>query len=455
MFKNLCSNTKKFLPFICLSIITGIISAIIITAFKIAAEYVIHFSNSLYSYVRENPIYIPISIILAAILGFVSSLILTLCDSCRGGGIPTSVAAIRGIISFRWFVSIVVLPISALVTFLSGVPLGTEGPCVQMGTAIGDGVAKCIGRKKNSSWRQYIMSGGATAGFSIATSSPITAIIFSLEELHKKLSPILFIGSSISVAAAQITIKLLSPLGINTGSLFNIQDIQSLTTRSFYAPLLIGIVCGICSILFTRFYHSIDNFIHFISKKISIKILFPIIFASASIIGLLLSDTLGTGHALVEQVLNRHILWYMIILIFIIRTVYMMLANTSGITGGIFLPTLAFGAMIGSLCADLMISLNLLNQEHYILMVVLGISAFLGSTSRIPITACVFSLEALGGVNNILPIITATSIAFLIVELSGLEDFTDTVINAKMRSINKNKEPQAITDEQEILVGKQ
>ena len=32
------------------------------------------------------------------------------------------------------------------------------------------------------------MTGGASAGFSIATSSPITAIIFSMEELHKRLT---------------------------------------------------------------------------------------------------------------------------------------------------------------------------------------------------------------------------------------------------------------------------
>jgi CIC family chloride channel protein len=77
-------------------------------------------------------------------------------------------------------------------------------------------------------------------------------------------------------------------------------------------------------------------------------------------------------------------------------------------------------------------------------MVVLGITSFLSSTSRIPITACVFAVEALGGINNILPIIIAATVSMLIVEMSGLEDFTDTVIEAKVHAITQGKKPTVI-----------
>ena len=77
-------------------------------------------------------------------------------------------------------------------------------------------------------------------------------------------------------------------------------------------------------------------------------------------------------------------------------------------------------------------------------MVILGITSFLGSTSRIPLTACVFAVEALHGINNVLPIIIATTVAFLIVECSGLKDFTDTVIDAKLHNIAKGKKSKSI-----------
>ena len=71
----------------------------------------------------------------------------------------------------------------------------------------------------------------------------------------------------------------------------------------------------------------------------------------------------------------------------------------------------------------------------------MGISSFLGATSRIPLTACVFAVEALCGLNNVLPIIIATTVALLIVESSGLEDLTDKIIEAKLHKITKGKQP--------------
>ena len=72
-------------------------------------------------------------------------------------------------------------------------------------------------------------------------------------------------------------------------------------------------------------------------------------------------------------------------------------------------------------------------------MVILGIVAFLGATSHIPVTAAVFALEALGGFYNTLSVIIAVTASFLIVEAFGMMDFTDTVIESKLRSTKKGK----------------
>ncbi len=461
MCNRLFNHIKNLLlPCLVFSVAAGLLSAIIVTAFKLAAEAVIHLSGSIYDAVRTNPVWLPVLILGAAAIGLAASFILSFSHSCKGGGIPTSVAAIRGIVNFNWIKTIFLLPFSALLTYLCGVPLGTEGPCVQMGTAIGDGVIKCFGREKHKGWRRYIMTGGASAGFSIATSSPITAIIFAIEELHKQFSPLLLTIATLSVMTAQITVQVLASFGIGSGSLFHIPQIQILQAKLFFAPLLVGLICGICSILFTRFYHIIDKVMHSALKKISVKIVLPILFACVALVGFFISDTLGSGHGLVDELFHNKAAWYILVLVFLIRAAAMMLSNTAGTTGGIFLPTLAFGAIIGSLCAKAMIALGWLAPEHYLLIVVLGITAFLGSTSRIPITASVFAIEALGGIYNALPLIIATVVALLTVEMSGLEDFTDTVIEAKMRSIRKGKKstvivvPLTVTSNS-FVVGKQ
>ncbi len=418
MYIRLYNHFKNILfPCLVFSITVGLLSAVIVTIFKLLAEVVIHLSNIIYGTVHTNPFYLLLLIVSAGAVGLVASLILSRFKSCRGGGLPTSIAAVRGIVSFRWYASVFVLPFSALLTFLCGVPLGTEGPCIQMGTAIGDGVITCFSTKKYRGWRRYIMTGGASAGFSIATSSPITAIIFSMEELHKKFSPILLTVVSLSVISAQVTAHILAALGIGSVSLFHIPVIAAIPPKMFFAPLLLGLVCGVGSIFFTRLYHFIDGFMTTLLKKLSVKVVIPVLFVCISVIGYFFADVLGTGHSLTDRIFRAEITWGMLILVFLIRAVLMILSNTSGVTGGLFLPTIAFGAIIGSLCAEVMIALEWLGAEHYVLIVVLGITAFLGATSRIPITACVFAIESLGGINNVISVIIATTVALLVVRV--------------------------------------
>ena len=445
MFAHFYKRIKNiFLPCLALSAAVGCFTAIAVTAFKLAAHEIARLSAWLYGAVADKPLFLPLFAVGAALVGLVASILLSYSRSCRGGGIPTSVAAIRGIVSFKWLASIFVLPISALLTFLCAIPLGTEGPCVQMGTAIGDGVTECLGSKKQKGWQRYMMTGGASAGFSMATGSPISAVIFSMEELHKHFSPLLISVASMSVVFAHITEQLLSFLGIRTGSLFSVAHLPTMQARYFFVPLLVGLVCGIVAIPFTELYKTIDKLIQKVVARFSIKLVFPMLFALVALIGFFMFDALENGHSLAQSLMQAKTAWYLLILVFLIRAILMMVSNTAGVTGGIFLPTLAFGAILGSLCGQTLIALGLAAAEHYTLIVTLGIVSFLGANSRIPITACVFAIEALGGMHNVFAVIAATTVAALVVEAFGLEDFTDTVIHAKIRAISNGKEPHAI-----------
>ena len=437
------------LPCVLFSVITGVISSILITLFKIAAGFTVHLSATIYDAVRANPIWLPCLVCGVVLLGLLSAIILKTSPSCLGGGIPTSIATIKGITGIKWIKSAFVLPISALITFLSGIPLGTEGPCVQMGTAIGKGVVKVSGRKKYKGWRRYIMTGGASAGFAMATGSPITAIMFSIEEIHKSFSPLLFSIISISVLTSQMMARLLSSLGIGSVYLFHIDTLDALPLALIFIPMIIGLLCGGCSVIFIKSYNFVDSLIRKKLSSLSIMIKVPAIFACICICGFFSEKILGTGHDLIDHLLGEHMfetetLWYLLIIIFAVRAIFMMVANTAGVTGGIFLPTLAFGAILGALCAEVFIALGVIGEQYYVLLVVIGMVSFLGASSRIPITACIFSLEALGGFNNIIPIIASVTIAFIVVEISGLSDFTSTVIKTKTQALHQGKEPHVI-----------
>ena len=285
------------------------------------------------------------------------------------------------------------LPISALITFLAGIPLGTEGPCVQMGTAIGDGVVSTLGKKKYKGWRRYIMTGGASAGFALATGSPITAILFALEEIHKTFSPLLFSVISISVIVSQMMSQIFATLGFGSTALFHIEILDALPLSLVIAPITTGLLCGFCSVLFIKAYNFIDVFVHKRLNRLTAKIRLPIIFALVAICGFFFAKLLGTGHELIDHLLGEHLFenetfWYLLIIIFIVRAIVMMVSNTTGITGGIFLPTLAFGAILGALSAEAFIALGFIGEEYYVTLVVIGMASFLGASSRIPLTAC-------------------------------------------------------------------
>ena len=445
------------LPCAVFSVITGIISSLAVTAFKVAASHVSELSEHIYSYVRQAPSFLPLLFVGAVVLGFLASLIVTFSHSCRGGGIPTSIAAIRGIVNFNWVKSIFFLPISALITFLVGVPLGTEGPCVQMGTAVGDGVIRLLGGRRHIGWRRYIMVGGAASGFALATGSPITAVLFSMEELHKTFSPLLFSVVSISVIVSQLISRILSSVGFGSTRLFDIDVLSALPLRLVYIPMIIGLLCGLLSILFIKLYNLIDGLVKRL-KNLSYKIKLPVIFLLVAIVGFFSSRLLGSGHELIDHLIGEHrleteTLWYLLIIFFVVRAIFMMVSNTVGVTGGIFLPTLAFGAIIGSVCAEAFIALGIIGEEFYALLVVIGMVSFLGASMRTPITAGIFALEGLGCFYNIIPLMSAVTVAFITVEVSGLSDFTSTVIKARARSIHKGKTPHVIEVPLTVMAG--
>lgn len=448
------------LPCLSFSAIAGILSTLTVTLFQSAASYAVLLSQAVYGTVRERPILLPGLLLGAALIGLWLARVLKYCPTCRGGGIPSSIAAIQGIIPLRWVTSIFVLPFAALLSFVCGLPLGTEGPCVQMGTGIGDATVRLFGGKKHAGWRRYIMTGGASAGFSLVTGAPVTAIVFSIEELHKRFSPLLFSVAAISVTASQLTAKLLSLFNMAPTGLFHIGALSPLSMTLFFIPLLLGLLCGTCSVLFTSLYHKIDKFMHNTLARISLWVKIPLIFVCVALLGFFISEILGSGHSLVEQLFDRELVWLLLVVIFLVRAVLMMIANTAGVTGGIFLPTLAFGAILGSLSAEAFLALGVIGDEHYPLLVILGMISFLGASSRIPLTACIFAIEALSCGNNILPVVIAATAAFLIVELSGTKDFSDTVIERKEEALHRGKTSHTIkvpltVCENSFVVGKE
>lgn len=437
-------DTKKYLlPCLALSCLTGALTGAIIFLFKIAIKYIQALSSLIYSSVRANPPLLPLLILGAAVISIISFALIKFFPIIRGSGIPNSLAILRGFIPFKWIRSLLGIFTSTLLTFLVGVPLGNEGPSVQMGCSVGKGAINLFA-KGNKAWERYTMTGGACGAFAAATGAPLTGIIFAIEEAHRRFSPIIFMAASIATLTATVTTSTLCTLfpALNISpKLFNIPISAQLPLKYCWIPILIGLAVGGISIIFTRLYKLFNVLINQTLKKMPLVVKVTLIFALVAIIGFFLEGALGSGHELIDEIFYSHApVWYILIILLIVRALLLLISTNTGITGGTLIPLLTFGAIIGSLISTAAISLNIISAEYTGAIVLISMASFVAASSRTPLTAIILTVEVFSGFNNIIMVAIGVAFAYLTIECSNTISFNDLVSEQKIHDTHKGKE---------------
>lgn len=437
-------DTKNYLlPCLALSCLTGALTGIIIFIFKIAIKYVQAFSTSIYAYVRENPIFLPLLLIGAMLVGLIAFILIKLFPIIRGSGIPNSLAILRGFIHFKWIRSLLGIFASTLLTFFVGVPLDNDGPNVQMGSSVGKGAVN-IFAKGNKAWERYTMTGGACSGFAAATGAPITGIIFAIEEAHRRFSPIIFMTASIATLTATLVMSglcnLFPALGISP-KLFNVPASATLPLKHFWVAIIIGLAVGMLSIVFTKLYKLFNIVMNQTLKRIPLVFKVTAIFTLVALIGFFLSGALGSGHELIDEIFHSHApIWYILIILLIIRALLLLISTNTGITGGTLIPLLTFGAILGSLISTLAVTLNILPAEYTGAIVLISMSSFVAASSRTPLTAIVLTVEIFSGFNNVIMIVIGVAFAYLTIESANEFSFNDLISEQKIHETHKGKQ---------------
>jgi H+/Cl- antiporter ClcA len=450
--KNNETMKHKLIPYVLFPSLIGAFTGVVIFLFKIATTAVIRLSERIYSFVRENPVYLPLLIIAMALIGLCAALLLKYAKECRGGGIPSAVAGIRGLIPMKWVQGLLGIFASSLLTFIAGVPLGNEGPSVQMGAAVGKGNSDVFNKKKKALER-YLMTGGACSGFAIATGAPLTGILFALEEAHRRFSATLFAVASVAVLSGTVTHRYLAFFFKVDTTFFDLTISQLLPMRYLWVAIIIGAVCGVCSLLFAKLYQIAKGFSKVTAKKLGFISKIVIIFALTALLGFLSESFIGTGHHLIGEILDGKIVWYIVLIAFVARAVVMIVSNIEGVSGGIFVPNLAFGAMIASLITDAIVAIGLVDGSYYTILIVVGMASFLAASSRTPVTAIAFAAEALCIASNIIPVVFGVVVSYLIAELSGKMSYTDTVIESRTEAAHQAKDPVIINSHLTVNAG--
>ena len=426
-------------PAVIFGSVTGILTAVVITLYKLCAKHVIAASEAGYHFLRENLLWvIPVLAVLVGV-AFLFTWIYRRAPHLMGGGIPTSIGMLRGILPCRWISNLVGLFFMSLTSFLIGVPLGNEGPSVQMGAAVGQGSVRTMA-KKHRAWNRYSMTGGACAGFSIATGAPISGVLFAIEEAHQRISPMILIVAATSVLAGGITTDILAPLFSVSTSLFPKLDLITLHAKDIWIPLAVGIMMGLFAVLFLRYYTVVSALWKKKLKSVPLAWKIFIVFALTVLFGLISDSFISTGHELILHLFEARQTLLMLLLILVVRSTLTLFANTNGITGGIFLPLLTLGAVAASVMGQIFSHLFGLGEPYYVLIMVLGITGCIAGMMKMPLTAIVFAVEALSCYDNILYVIIVAVTAFIITEIFGAHSINDTVLEDRAHAQNEGKE---------------
>ncbi len=161
--------------------------------------------------------------------------------NARGSGVPQTKAALfarQGVITARTMFGKF---FCTAATLASGIPLGREGPSVQ----VGGGIASVLGRRLGLSPEKVkaLIPVGAAAAIAAAFNTPLAAVLFSLEEVMGDLNaPVLG-----SVVLASATSWLVLRLLLGDHPLFQVPQYQvtlRVTPGAFLGPACLS---GLCS----------------------------------------------------------------------------------------------------------------------------------------------------------------------------------------------------------------
>lgn len=406
--------------------ITGVICGGLLALFLTCARIVLSFSFGLYS-VCDTPLMIVCIVTLALICCLLTAVLQTLCPSCKGSGVPLAEGCARGMLRVKWLSTAAALIAGSLLSFVCGMPLGSEGPSIGVGGLVGDGIGRTA--KKPVEFRRYLITGGASAGLAVAFNAPLTGIAFALEETHRRFSPSIILAACSSVISAVIVsqaafygfghIPYLNELGIRAGfvALPFLSQSQITSPRDWALLSAIAVVCGlVCGGFAICFNTAILSLNKLFSRVKSATLRLAPAFCIMLIFGLSLRNSVGSGEAVLESVSHNTEFWLLLALL-LARFIMTVVASGASATGGLFLPMIAIGGLIGTITAKTCILCGM-PGIYAPNIVMLCISAYFAASVRAPISAVALSLELTASFSNLLPCVIAVGAAMIIAGLT-------------------------------------
>jgi CIC family chloride channel protein len=327
--------------------------------------------------------------------------------NARGSGVPQTKAALfarDGRITLR---TVVGKFFCTSATLASGIPLGREGPSVQVGAGIGSVLGRALGLSTEQV--KKLIPVGAAAAIAAAFNTPLAAVLFSLEEIMGDLhAPVMG-----AVVLASATAWMVLRIFLGDHPLFKVPQYQLVHPAEFAVYAVLGVAGGCVSALFTKLLLGMRaRFLRFPQKTVWFQ---PV--AGGLLVGLIgwfVPQLLGVGYGYVGDALNGSMAFKMMLLLVVLKLITVTTSYASGNAGGIFGPALFIGAMLGGVVGTIAHHLfpdYTANPGAYALV---GMGAAFAGIVRAPMTSVLMIFEMTQDYAVIVPLMIANLVSLFV-----------------------------------------
>jgi len=325
----------------------------------------------------------------------------------RGSGVPQTKAALfarGGRITMR---TVIGKFFCTSATLASGIPLGREGPSVQVGA----GIASVLGRRLGLSPEKVkqLLPVGAAAAIAAAFNTPLAAVLFSLEEIMGDLhAPVLG-----SVVLASATSWMVLRLLLGNNPLFKVPQYQLVHPLEFAVYAVLGVAGGLVSVAFTKLLLGIrERFLRLPQNTVWFQ---PVAGGLlVGLIGLFVPQVLGVGYGYVGDVLNGRMALNLIVLLLVLKLLAVTTSYASGNAGGIFGPALFIGAMLGGTVGSVAHRLLPAYTATAGAYALVGMGAVFAGIVRAPMTSVLMIFEMTQDYAVIVPLMIANLVSLFV-----------------------------------------
>lgn len=440
--------------------VVGIFTGVIVAALRFLLDEADIYRPIIFAHVNSLGrilLTVGVMILLAAVL----SKAVGFDEQVAGSGVPQIKGIMQGRAQMvRPFRLLAVKFFATVAAIGAGMSLGRAGISMQFGAAVGNFFSKIIyaGNRHHAAVEgNFLLTAGAGAGLAAIFNAPLAGVIFCIEEFRRKFSQETLIAAVTAAVSASFVVKIVfgvrpvfetitaTPLNVPaviTTPTFDMATAMSVAPLKFHALfILLGIICGLAGTVFSKaLIFSLDLYDRlkiFGVKRFAI----PLILAIP--IGIQLPQILGCGNILVDEILiTRHALSLLIILL-AGKVLYTLICFGTNAPGGLFLPVLVIGALIGNIFASVGNKLNFFTADWTTLFIIFGMVALFSAVVKAPITGSILILELTGQFSHLFGLIIVSGVAFLVSDLCGGESIFSALLersqNKKLSSVSKDR----------------